>query len=177
MRDKLKLFLKYKVLHIDDSPHRIAMGVALGLFVAWTPFFGLHLFLVLALAFLLRVNKFVAFTFVWTCNPFTLIPIYYPNYFLGRAILASVRTEPQITNEQVTAVFGDLSSISYIVKNFCTISFWQQVGSFFVHVGLEMFIGGLILGLVAALAGYFATSTLVTWYRIHHPHHRFKRHN
>jgi uncharacterized protein (DUF2062 family) len=41
-RNKLIRFLEYKILHIEDTPHKISLGVALGLFIAWSPLLGLH---------------------------------------------------------------------------------------------------------------------------------------
>ena len=42
-------FFIYRVLHVDDTPHRIALGVAVGIFVAWTPTVGLHMILTVLL--------------------------------------------------------------------------------------------------------------------------------
>ncbi|MCK5473761.1 MAG: DUF2062 domain-containing protein, partial [Planctomycetes bacterium] len=77
---------------MNDTPHRIAMGTALGLFVAWTPVLGLHILMVLGLALLLRANKFVAIVFIWVNNPLTMAAIYYPSYLLGRTILQPFRS-------------------------------------------------------------------------------------
>ena len=81
-------FIKYRVLHVDDSPHRIALGVSIGLFAAYLPPLGIHILAALILSFLLRANKFVAVTFVWLSNPFTFVFIYYPNYLMGRVAMA-----------------------------------------------------------------------------------------
>ncbi len=40
VRRRVINFLKFRILHIDDSPHRIALGVALGLFTAYLPPLG-----------------------------------------------------------------------------------------------------------------------------------------
>jgi hypothetical protein len=57
-------FITHRILHVDDSPHRIAMGVALGLLAAWTPAMGLHILVALSLTSMIGANKFVAFTCV-----------------------------------------------------------------------------------------------------------------
>jgi uncharacterized protein (DUF2062 family) len=108
--DRLKRFLKFRVLHVNDSLHRIAMGVALGLFIAWTPALGFHIFLVLGLAVLLRANKFVALVFIWVNNPFTLIAIYYPNYLLGRTIMRTFNCEAELSSAQTQEMFSRLDS-------------------------------------------------------------------
>ena len=167
-------FIKFRVLHIDDSPQRIAMGVALGLFTAYLPPFGFHIILVLILASILRANKFVALTFIWASNPFTFIPIYYPNYLLGRAVFGWFLTAQRLGAEEVAGLFENFS-FGRIVTGICTAQFWGQFSSLVVQIGLEMLIGGVIIGGLIAVASYFATCNLVSWYRRKHPHHRFQQ--
>ena len=90
---KIERFLVYRVLSINDSPHRIALSVAIGIFITWTPTIGLQMMLTIALCFLLRANKLVGVPFVWISNPLTIVPIYAPNYFVGCWILGHAPTE------------------------------------------------------------------------------------
>ena len=62
VRNKVADFIKFRILHVDDSPHRIALGTALGILVAYMPPFGFHMVLAALLAVILRANKFVALT-------------------------------------------------------------------------------------------------------------------
>ncbi len=78
---------KFRILHVEDSAHRIALAVALAVAIAWTPAVGLHLLIYLLLAWLCRANVLVGIPFILLSNPLTLIPIYYPNYLIGRAML------------------------------------------------------------------------------------------
>ena len=55
----------YRVLHVDDTPHRIALGVAVGIFVTWTPTIGLQMLLCILISALVGANKFVGLPFVW----------------------------------------------------------------------------------------------------------------
>jgi uncharacterized protein len=162
-------FVKFRVLHVDDSPHRIAMGVALGLFAAYLPPLWFHIILVLSVAGILQANKFVALTFIWASNPFTFIPIYYPNYLLGRAVLGWLYTEQRLGAGEIATMFDNFS-FGKIVTGICTAEFWSQLGSLTVKVGFEMLIGGIIIGGAIAVASYFATNRLVCWYRVKHPH-------
>jgi len=90
---KIERFLIYRVLSINDSPHRIALSVAIGIFITWTPTIGLQMMLTIALCFLLRANKLVGVPFVWISNPLTILPIYGPNYWVGCKILGHPPTE------------------------------------------------------------------------------------
>ena len=84
---RIERFFIYRVLHVDDTPHRIALGVAIGIFVTWTPTIGLQMVLTILLAMLLRANKFVGVPFVWISNPLTIVPVYGPNYWIGSKLL------------------------------------------------------------------------------------------
>ena len=70
-------FVKYRILHVDDTPHRIALGVAIGMFVAWTPTIGFQMGLTVLLCALFRANKLVGVPLVWISNPLTIIPVYF----------------------------------------------------------------------------------------------------
>ena len=163
-------FVKYRILHVDDSPHRIALGVALGLFVAYLPSFGFHLILLVILSFIFKANKFVALACVWISNPLTFIPIYYPNYLIGRSVLACFRDEDKLAAEQITGMFKDSFSIGNVIICYHTSEFWENLGSFLIQTGLEMSIGGVIVGGIIGTGTYFATYHIVIWHRRKHPH-------
>jgi len=153
MFEKLFRFIKFKILHLNDSPHRIALGIAIGILVAWSPTIGIQTVIALALAFLLRANKFLAVTFVWISNPLTLIPIYYPNYLVGSVVISFFRPTDY--------------------TNLFSVEFWHNIAEFAVKLGLELFVGGLMVGTILALTAYFVTYNTVIWYRAKHPHKRF----
>ena len=88
---RAKQFIKFRIIHVDDSPHRIALGVAMGFFTAFLPFLGLHTISALFLAFVTRANKAVALLCSWICNPFTVVPIFIPSYLLGRKVVSFFR--------------------------------------------------------------------------------------
>ena len=80
-------FCVHRILHAGDPPHNLALGIAVGLFVALLPLVGIQMGLALGLAWLIRANKAVAVTLVWISNPLTMVPIYYPGYWLGCKLL------------------------------------------------------------------------------------------
>ncbi len=168
-------FLKLHILHADDSPHRIALGAALGLFVAFLPLFGLHMLLVLALCFALRANKLVAIILVWVSNPFTFIPIYYPSYLLGRAVLNFFHysTDAQLTSDQMRQIFGDFTLLS-VFTNLLSSQFWQNMFTFLRFKGFELWVGATLMGTIVALIGYFVTSRIIIWHRKNNPRRRFR---
>lgn len=60
-----------RLVRIDDSPEKIAGGVALGIFLGVFPTFGLGLILAVALASWLHVNRAAALLGALIMNPFT----------------------------------------------------------------------------------------------------------
>ena len=185
MRDKPKKrksrhpvirFFKYRVLHIDDSPHRIALGLAIGLFIAFSPIVGLHLPMVILLALLLRANKFAAITSVWVCNIFTLAFILYPNYLVGWLICNRFHGSEALTLGQVSGMFREIFSFGSILSAFYQSRFWIKLWELFKAIGLELTVGGTILGAIVALTAYFGCLNFIKWHRKSNPHKRFERH-
>ena len=173
MYERLLRFIKFKILHLNDSPHRIALGIAIGIFVAWSPTIGIQTLIALGLAFLLRANKFLAVTLVWISNPLTLIPIYYPNYLVGNTVISFFRPTHTISVQQLSANIQNFLSVSQLYSNLFSSEFWHDIAKFAMELGLELFVGGLILGAILALTAYFVTYNTVIWYRAKHPHKRF----
>jgi len=164
-----KWFIIHSILHADDTPHKIALGAAIGLFIAWSPALGLHMLMALTLCVILRANKFVALIAVWICNPLTFIPIYLPSYILGKNLLSvmNIHTQ-QLSTEQFQKIFQDFLASAGPTASLSP-DFWKRLTDFLIHVGLQLSIGATIIGLVVAIAGYFTTRTLIAKYRKKHP--------
>ena len=64
------------LLMLDDTPHHIALGTALGVFIAFTPTVGIQMILVLLLAMLVRpffrFNNVAGLIAVYITNPVTV---------------------------------------------------------------------------------------------------------
>ena len=91
----VKDFCILRILHADDPPHRLALGIAIGMFVTFTPLIGFQMLISVFLAWLLRANKLVGVPLVWISNPVTFVPIYYPCYWLGCKVLG----QPVLSNK------------------------------------------------------------------------------
>jgi uncharacterized protein (DUF2062 family) len=87
-RRQLRQFVYHNLLHADDPPHRLALGMAIGMFVAFTPTVGVQMVFAGFLSWLLRANKVVSVAVVWISNPGTMVPIYWYCYRIGCAVLA-----------------------------------------------------------------------------------------
>jgi len=150
-------FLIYRVFSLDDTPHRLALGVAVGIFVAWTPSIPFQMLLTIAIAWLLGANKLVGVPFVWISNPATVIPVYGPNYRIGCWILD--RT-PDGWSKLLEAIrfHGTWLDRLYEWYHATSAIFW------------ELWVGSLVVSLVLGILTYFAMYRMIVVYRIHRKH-------
>jgi uncharacterized protein len=163
---------KQKIIHINDSPHRIARGVALGFFIAWTPAIGTHILMVLALSFIMRANKIAALVSIWINNPFTMIPMYYPGYLVGRSVVSSFTGRPGLKTAQVMELFKQFDSVGDVLVNFHRPEFWHGLFQVFLRIGIELWVGCILLGILTAAIGYLATYRFIVWHRLKRMHLR-----
>lgn len=174
-KHKLLRFLEYKILHIEDSPHKIALGLALGMFIAWTPLMGLHIFIALVLSMLLRANKFAALVSIWVSNVFTFFIIYYPSYLLGSFLFNIFAPERTLTREQVADAFNKLFGPANFLTGIFTKQYWSDFISLSKTIGPELWLGCLIIGSIVAICSYFICYKLIIKHRAKNPHRRYNK--
>ncbi|MBA3357622.1 MAG: DUF2062 domain-containing protein [Pyrinomonadaceae bacterium] len=77
-----------RLLAIDDPPERTALAFSIGVFIAFSPFLGLHTIAATLVAFLFRFNKIAIYAGTFLNNPFlTMVPIIVVSYALGAFVL------------------------------------------------------------------------------------------
>ncbi len=138
---KLRL-LSLRLLRLRGQPEEVAGGMAVGVFIGFTPTVPLHTVLAVGIALLLRKSKLAAALGCWIANPFVLPFIYVLDYRLGQVILGVERP------------FVDFSGLS---------------GSYLLDLGWEiafpLLTGGMVLGLLSIPPSYFLTKRFVILYR------------
>jgi hypothetical protein len=153
---RVRRFVVYKILHVDDTPHRIALGAAVGVFVAWTPFYGLHMVLVVAISALLRANKVVGLPLTWLSNPVTA-PVNLLCYWIGCRMLGVRGNEAKIVSALKDAFAPGRGFFTRLVD--------------FSHgledVFLPWLAGSLVFSLVAGALTYLLTYKAVGAFRRH----------
>jgi uncharacterized protein (DUF2062 family) len=97
LRDKLRLLLEVK-----DTPHRISMAFAVGIFIGISPLFGIHTILGILVAHLFKLNRFVTIIGVYVTNPWTIIPIYTFCTWVGAKCLGIQKILPDIDWGHIT---------------------------------------------------------------------------
>ena len=77
-----------RLLSLDDPPERTALAFSIGVFIAFSPFLGLHTILATLIAFVFRFNKIAVYAGTFINNPFfTLVPIIIASYAVGAFLL------------------------------------------------------------------------------------------
>jgi len=135
-----------------ESTHRLAMGVAVGVFVSFAPTIGFQPFAAILLAILLNGNKLVAIAVTSISNPLTFFPIFYPSYRLGAWIFG--RTE----NPVVWESFANIRSQGFLVFLQNSFEAWKSI--FF-----PVLVGSLVVATTLAVTSYYLTSLILNFYR------------
>src|SRR4030067_3096057 len=91
LRDKFRGIFQAK-----ESPHRIAMSFALGVFWGMSPLLGIHTIGAFFTAWLLGLNRFVAVVGVYVTNPWTIVPIYSFSLLVGARVVGIKEILPAI---------------------------------------------------------------------------------
>ncbi|MFO7820702.1 MAG: DUF2062 domain-containing protein [Lentisphaeria bacterium] len=110
----------------------LAGGLALGLFIAFTPTIPFQMLLCVTGALILRVNLPIALAACWITNPLTALPIYIQSYRVGRFLLHETKS---------AALILDL------------FEFESKTGRF-MEQSLYLWSGSLIFSTTFAVAGY-----------------------
>ena len=151
-RRKLSDFVVHNVLHADDCSHQLALGFAVGVFVAFTPTVGFQMLIAGFLSWLINANKALAAATVWISNPGTLVPIYWYCYGIGCAVLATDPIGRGWWQNLAVPPAGWWPTVAF---------YWSQ----FVDIAAPLWLGGIAVGLVCGYAGYHALFHTVTYYR------------
>lgn len=128
------------VVTAHDTPHAVALGMAVGIFVALTPTIGIQMMVAAFIATLLGANRLVAIAMVWLSNPLTAAPMYWFDHYLGIQFTGGETLGLDFVNERIAQIG--------------LTNWWSIVDVLSGEVFWPMLIGGLIFGLVVALPLY-----------------------
>ncbi|MEZ6196473.1 MAG: DUF2062 domain-containing protein [Planctomycetota bacterium] len=128
------------VLGINDSPHSIALGTTLGVFVALTPTVGVQMPIVFLLCSIARGNRVAGLAMCWISNPVTTLPMYYGYYRLGLGILGG----EAVGYEDVKRILDPGEDAS----------FWTAFIDLIEQLGWPLWLGSLIVAVVFTAPTY-----------------------
>ena len=159
-------YVKLRLKRLPDTPRNIAIGIACGVFVTFTPLFGFHFFLAAFLAWVLRGNILASLLATFVGNPITFPFIAAVSYRTGLFMMG--RGSERNVWRKVTDGFGEMFSTLW--TNFKSIFFggglpWDPVQRVFHEVFLPYLIGGILPGLVFAALFYWVSRPMIAAYQ------------
>jgi len=131
-----------RFLRIRGNPHEIALGLAVGVIVGFTPFMGFHMALAVFFAMLLKCNKIAAASVVWFSNPMTAPVVYGFTYWVGNLCMGGYA----------------YASVVEKLKNGGPTEWIHAVPD----ILWPLIIGGLVVSIPVAVIGYIVTLRSVT---------------
>jgi uncharacterized protein len=137
VRRKIRHYLR-RLLALDDTPERIALAFAVGVFLAFSPLLGLHTVLGLAIAFLFGLNRVALLIGLFVNNPWTLVPIYAAGAYIGGLILG-------YPAQTAVPDFG--------WSELCKTQFWVELGRQW-RLLIPVVLGSFILSVFFAILSY-----------------------
>lgn len=132
-----------RLLAIDDPPERTALAFSIGVFIAFSPFLGLHTIMATLIAFVFRFNKVAIYSGTFLNNPpLTLVPIIIASYAVGAVLLGRPWRIPPEGVELLK--HPHLLTADYYRRLF--VQSWYVVEPFAL--------GGMVLSVVCSLIAY-----------------------
>jgi hypothetical protein len=107
----------FAALH-DDRPWRVALALSIGVFISFTPFYGVQTILALVVATLLRLNRAITVTGTWMNLPWFAPFIYAGSIKLGTMLLPDLHGLPGISVALLvgtTIVGAGAAAVTYVV--------------------------------------------------------------
>lgn len=135
------MYLWHRLVRLDASPHTVALGFAVGVFMSFSPFLGFHLVLSGLFAWLLRVNIAASMLGNFLGNPVTYPLMWAAVYQTGAAMLGE----------------SPAAAIDLTLLRFDAASFWGLFMPFLV--------GSVPVGILAGLVFYFPVKNGVAQYQ------------
>jgi len=142
------------LLHLDDPPQRIALALAVGVFISCTPLLGLQTVLAVVVATVCRLNRAATITGVWANLPWFTPVVYGAALTVGDWILP----DPGGTRYAWLAYF---MSRPFGLR-------WQDLMTLLEEVSTALLVGTTVVGLAAAMVTYVVAFGLISARRRYH---------
>lgn len=151
---------------LPDSPQRIARGVWAGVFITFSPLFGLHFVAAALLARLMKGNMLAAIMATFVGNPLTFVFIALSSLKTGHLILGTELEDGELS--ALSKKFGDAGGDLW--HNFVAIFThekmdWSGLTIFSRDVFYPYLIGGIIPGMICATIAYYLAVPLLRAYQ------------
>lgn len=161
-------YVKHRIRRLPDRPDRIARGVGAGVFVSFTPFFGLHFISAAISAWIVRGNVLAALLGTFFGNPLTFPIIAVSSMKFGHWILGT-----EFDESQHATIFGKFVGASEDLRhNFFAMftddtAHWTNLYNFWNEIFLPYLVGGFLPGIVAGVVAYYLSEPVIAAYQKH----------
>jgi len=145
------------LLHVNDTPERTARAFALGVFLGFSPFLGLHTIVGIAIAFMFSLNRVAVLLGVYSNLPWIIAPYYAFTTMMGAAIL---RTTPRPDLQERLVDLFQISILNGL--------FWRELAHIVRPLLWSYTIGSLIGASLLAAVSYRVALEFVVRRRRHH---------
>ena len=136
-RKGFKRFFKENILETDGSNKDKAFSIALGIFIGLSPFWGFHSVLVISLAVILKLNKFLSFIFSQIISlpffvPFTIAAsLFFGSYFISG--------EKPLTEQEFNLETVKENLLQYIIGSLIFASLFSVIAGFIFYFLMKFF--------------------------------------
>ncbi len=134
-----------RFLTLDDTPERIALAFAVGVFISFSPLLGLHTVLGMLVALLFGMNRVAMLTGLWVNNPWTLLPFYSAAAYVGKKLIG----------------FPSISTPILHFHEFWHGEYWVQLARNWTALK-PLLLGSTVLSVIA---GSLAYAAMLLWLR------------
>ncbi|OLC36207.1 MAG: hypothetical protein AUH81_08470 [Candidatus Rokubacteria bacterium 13_1_40CM_4_69_5] len=143
------------VLHLDDPPARIALALAVGVFISCSPFWGLQTILSIVVASIFRLNRAATITGTWINLP------WFAPFVYGAALKIGGLLGPD------PAGMRD-AWVTFLVEQPGRMS-WGDAVALFRELSFSLLIGTTVVGAAAGLATYVVAFSVISARRARRP--------
>lgn len=150
---------KDEVLKSEGSPRTTSLSLAVGVFLAFSPFPGFHLVVAFFSCRLFRLNPVVMLVGVLVHNPWTLIGIHMAGLILGDMILFGKLTSLETFRLFPWNEFG--------LRQVFSSDFWSVNGHYLVDIYCPFFIGSLLLSFLFGFLSFHLVMRFLHRNRVH----------
>ncbi len=138
-------YVKHRLLRISDTPHNVALGLAVGLGVSFTPLLGTHFIQAGLIALILRANPIAAMIGTFIGNPWTFPFFWWAGLSSGSFLFS----------------FLGLKGAQYLPEDITIESIWDVLFTHPWDLLLPWMLGGYLLAIISIPASYYVYIQLI----------------
>lgn len=139
-----------RLIRLKGSPHSLALGSSIGVFVGITPTIPFHTIMILILSIPTRSSFIAGLITSWlVCNPLTYIPQYYFSTKIGNLV-----TPYELNWDKIRTVLDILLPDASLAIRF------QSIMTLGCESVIVLLVGGSLLALPFAIASYYISYPL-----------------